>query len=86
MTTKYLAGVLAGAALICAAHPVVAQDKGKTEAAELTQRGADRPEAAVRERAAGEGTRAEGACHPGVPRGDEGRPRESAGNMAKARC
>ena len=37
MTTKYLAGVLAGAALICAAHPVVAQDKGKTDAAELTQ-------------------------------------------------
>jgi len=37
MTTKYLAAVLGGAALICAAHPVVAQDKGKTEAAELTQ-------------------------------------------------
>jgi lipid-binding SYLF domain-containing protein len=36
-TTKYLAGVLAGAALICATHPVVAQDKGKTEAAELAQ-------------------------------------------------
>ena len=37
MTTKYMAGVLAGAALICAAHPSVAQDKGKTEAAELTR-------------------------------------------------
>ena len=35
MTTTYLAGVLAGAALICAAHPSVAQDKGKTAAAEL---------------------------------------------------
>jgi len=37
MTTKYMAGVLAGVALICAAHPSVAQDKGKTEAAELTR-------------------------------------------------
>jgi lipid-binding SYLF domain-containing protein len=36
-TTKYLVGVLAGAALICATHPVLAQDKGKTEAAELAQ-------------------------------------------------
>ena len=37
MTKTYIAGVLAGAALICAAHPSVAQDKGKTEAAELTR-------------------------------------------------
>jgi lipid-binding SYLF domain-containing protein len=37
MTTTLMAGVLAGTALICAAHPVVAQDKGKTEAAELAQ-------------------------------------------------
>ena len=37
MTSTYLAGVLAGAALICAAHPSVAQDKGKTEAAELAR-------------------------------------------------
>ena len=35
MTTTWMAGVLAGAALICAAHPSVAQDKGKTAAAEL---------------------------------------------------
>ncbi len=35
MTTKYLAGALA-AALVLAAHPVVAQDKGKTAAAEIT--------------------------------------------------
>jgi len=35
MTTTWMAGVLAGAALICAAHPSVAQDKAKTEAAEL---------------------------------------------------
>lgn len=35
MTTTWIAGVLAGSALICAAHPSVAQDKGKTEAAEL---------------------------------------------------
>jgi len=36
MTRTYLAGVLAGVALICAAQPVVAQDdKGKTAAAEL---------------------------------------------------
>jgi lipid-binding SYLF domain-containing protein len=35
MTTTWMAGVLAGAALICAAHPAVAQDKAKTEAAEL---------------------------------------------------
>ena len=35
MTTTWMAGVLAGATLICAAHPTVAQDKGKTEAAEL---------------------------------------------------
>jgi lipid-binding SYLF domain-containing protein len=37
MTTTYMAGVLAGAALICAAHPSVAQDKAKTEAAELAR-------------------------------------------------
>ena len=35
MTTTWMAGVLAGAALICSAHPSVAQDKAKTEAAEL---------------------------------------------------
>ena len=35
MTTTLIAGVLAGSALICAAHPSVAQDQGKTEAAEL---------------------------------------------------
>ena len=34
-TATYLACVLAGTALICAAHPSVAQDKGKTEAAQL---------------------------------------------------
>ena len=37
MTTTLIAGVLAGTALICAARPTVAQDKGKTEAAELAQ-------------------------------------------------
>ena len=37
MTTTVIAGVLAGTALICAARPAVAQDKGKTEAAELAQ-------------------------------------------------
>ena len=37
MTMTYMAGVLAGAALICAAHPSLAQDKGKTEAAELAR-------------------------------------------------
>ena len=36
-TTRYLAGVLTVAALICGSHPVVAQDKGKTEAAQLAQ-------------------------------------------------
>ena len=36
MTRTLIAGVLAGAALICAARPTAAQDKGKTEAAELT--------------------------------------------------
>ena len=35
MTTRWMAGVLAGAALMCAPHPSVAQDQGKTEAAEL---------------------------------------------------
>ena len=35
MTTTLMAGVLAGAVLLGAAHPSVAQDKGKTEAAEL---------------------------------------------------
>jgi len=37
MTTTWMAGVLAGSALICvcAAGPTVAQDKGKTEAAKL---------------------------------------------------
>ena len=37
MTTTLMAGVLAGTALICAAHPAVAQDKGKTAAAELAR-------------------------------------------------
>jgi hypothetical protein len=36
MTTRWMPGVLASAALICAAHPSVAQDKGKTAATELT--------------------------------------------------
>ena len=36
MKTTYIAGVLA-VALICAAHPSVAQDKGETEAAELAR-------------------------------------------------
>ena len=35
MKTTYMAGVLAGAALFCAASPSVAQDKGKTAATEL---------------------------------------------------
>ena len=37
MTTAYAAGVLAGAALICTAHPSVAQDNGKTAATELAR-------------------------------------------------
>ena len=37
MTRTLIAGVLACAALICAARPTVAQDKGKTEAAELAR-------------------------------------------------
>jgi lipid-binding SYLF domain-containing protein len=37
MTTTLMAGVLAGTALMCAAHPSVAQDKGKTAAAELAR-------------------------------------------------
>jgi len=37
VTTTLMAGVLAGAALMCAAHSVLAQDKGKTEAAELAR-------------------------------------------------
>ena len=36
MTTTWMAGVLAGAALVGAAHLSVAQDKGNTAAAELT--------------------------------------------------
>ena len=35
MKTTYIAGVIAGAALFCAAPPSVAQDKGKTAATEL---------------------------------------------------
>jgi len=35
MKKTYIAGLIAGAALICAAHPSVAQDKGKTAAVEL---------------------------------------------------
>jgi lipid-binding SYLF domain-containing protein len=35
MTTTWMAGVLAGAVLVSAAHASVAQDKGKTEAAKL---------------------------------------------------
>lgn len=37
MTTTLMAGVLAGTALICAAHPSVAQDKGTTAADELAR-------------------------------------------------
>jgi len=37
MTTRLIAGLVAGTALMCAAHTTVAQEKGKTEAAELTQ-------------------------------------------------
>ena len=37
MTKMLIAGVLAGTGLICAARLTVAQDKGKTEAAELAQ-------------------------------------------------
>jgi len=36
MTTTWMAGVLAGSLLICAARPAVAQEEGKTEAAKLT--------------------------------------------------
>ncbi len=36
MRTKWVAGVLVASAFICAAQPSVAQDEGKTEAAELT--------------------------------------------------
>ena len=36
MRTKWMAGVLVATAFMCAAHPSVAQDKGKTAAAELT--------------------------------------------------
>jgi lipid-binding SYLF domain-containing protein len=35
MTTKWLAGTIVGAALICATHPSMAQEQGKTAAAEL---------------------------------------------------
>ena len=35
MTMTWMAGVLAGAALMCSAHPSLAQDEGKTEASEL---------------------------------------------------
>ncbi len=37
MRTKWIAGVLVATAFIGAAHPSVAQDKGKTEAAELAR-------------------------------------------------
>ena len=36
MRTRWRAGVLVATAFICGAHPSVAQDKGKSEAAELT--------------------------------------------------
>lgn len=36
MRTRSMAGVLVATAFICVAHPSVAQDKGKSEAAELT--------------------------------------------------
>ena len=36
MRTKWMAGVLVATVFMCTAHPSVAQDKGKTEAAELT--------------------------------------------------
>jgi lipid-binding SYLF domain-containing protein len=37
MTTTWMAGVLAGATLICSAHPSAVQDQGKTEATELAR-------------------------------------------------
>ena len=76
MTRTWMAGVLAGAALICAAHPSVAQDKGKDRGRRTRKRVAGGLAAAVRHRAAGEGARAEGACHSGLPEGHEGRPRD----------
>jgi lipid-binding SYLF domain-containing protein len=36
MTSTWKASVIAGAVLLCAAHPSVAQDQGKTKASELT--------------------------------------------------
>jgi len=35
MTTAWMAGVLVGTAFVCSAHLAIAQDKGKSEAAEL---------------------------------------------------
>jgi len=35
MTMKWLVGTLVGAALVCATHPSIAQEQGKTAAAEL---------------------------------------------------
>ncbi len=88
MTRTYLAGVLAGAALmmIGAAQPVLAQDEGKTAAAELASESQAALQQLYADRTSGEGARAEGACHPGVSRGHEGRPRESAGSTARAPC
>ena len=63
-----MAGVLAGAALICAAHPSVAQDKGKTEAAELASASQAALKQLYAQRAAGEGTRAQGASDSGLPK------------------
>ena len=37
LRTKWIAGVVVATALMSAARPSVAQDKGKTEAAELTR-------------------------------------------------
>ena len=58
MTTKWMAGVLVGTALICASYPSVAQEQGKTEAAELATASQKALQQLYADRASGEGTRA----------------------------
>ena len=75
MKATWLTGMLVGAALTCAPHQSLAQDKGKTAAAELAADIEGGLAATDVDRAAGEGRRGERARDPRVPEGHEGRPR-----------
>ena len=85
MTKTYLTGVLAAATLIGAAQTVVAQDEGKTAAAELASESQAALQQLCAQRTSGEGARAEGVCHPVFPEVTKAG-LGIGGHMARAPC